>query len=131
MFKERIIKDYGLVGSSISVEISYQFYDDVSTVTGEGAVPLQISNNDGFKIFRLVQKVDKSVSIFVTFKEVVDGKIIFLRPKQCLTAVGGINNMRDGITSADVVGDMDVVTGNKVDTELLNDDIIMRHVKEI
>lgn len=121
--KHRIFEEYGLVGtSSIFVELSYWFCHAESSATSEILTPVQISNNEDYKIFNLGRKVDKSVNVFVTFREEVDGKMIFLRHK------------RVGTTFADVIGGVEVDTGNEVDdheTDLLDDDEIMMHVEEI
>ncbi|KAF2586058.1 hypothetical protein F2Q70_00036169 [Brassica cretica] len=137
MLKQKNIEEYGLIGASLIVELSYWLHGAVSAVTDESQYPLQISNPEDFKIFTSVRKVDKSAIFFVTFREIVDGKLIFLRPRGCVGTGNGVddmNELRVGSTSGVVVGEVDAVTGNEMEeceTDVLDDDTIMRHVEEI
>lgn len=137
MLKQKSIEEYGLIGVSLIVELSYWLHGVVSAVTDESQYPLQISNPEDLKIFTSVRKVDKSANIFVTFREIVDGKLIFLRPRGCVGTSNGVddmNELRVGSTSGVVVGEVDVVTGNELEEceiDVLDDDTIMRHVEEV
>lgn len=65
MLKDRIVENYGLVGISASVDISYLVDDRVYVIAGKGDAPIQILNKDDYKIFMSVQKVDKSVNMLL------------------------------------------------------------------
>ncbi|CAN6924116.1 unnamed protein product, partial [Brassica oleracea] len=114
MLKQKNIEEYGLIGASLMVELSDWLHGAVSAVTDESQYPLQISNPEDFKIFTSVRKVDKSAIFFVTFREIVDGKLVFLRPRGCVGTGNGVddmNELRVGSTSGVVVGEVDAVTG--------------------
>ncbi|CAF2317178.1 unnamed protein product, partial [Brassica napus] len=103
--KRAIIESYGLVGMSVAVEMSYWLREHGSCAVGEREAPVQISNDKDFDLFTSARKVDKYINVFVTFKEEVDGKILYLRPMGNLLKskeVASSNEMQVGSTSADV-----------------------------
>ncbi|KAL0661721.1 hypothetical protein Bca4012_098558 [Brassica carinata] len=72
--KDRILREYGLFGREIFAEMSYWLNDDESDMVGKGAVPVQIATDTDYKIFKAFQMADKSVNVFVTFREFVGGE---------------------------------------------------------
>ncbi|WZZ08325.1 hypothetical protein YC2023_094246 [Brassica napus] len=129
--KEAIIESYGLVGMSVTVEMSYWLGEHGSCAVGEREAPVQISNDKDFDLFTSARKVDKYINVFVTFKEEIDGKIHFLRPMGNLLKskeVASSNEMQVGSTSADVHTRNEV---NDCETDLTEDEIILMGVAEI
>ncbi|KAH0905928.1 hypothetical protein HID58_037755 [Brassica napus] len=129
--KRAIIESYGLVGMSVAVEMSYWLREHGSCAVGEREAPVQISNDKDFDLFTSARKVDKYINVFVTFKEEVDGKILYLRPMGNLLKskeVASSNEMQVGSTSADVHTRNEVNDG---ETYLTEDEIILMGVAEI
>ncbi|CAN6998942.1 unnamed protein product, partial [Brassica rapa subsp. trilocularis] len=129
--KRAIIESYGLVGVSVAVEMSYWLREHGSCAVGEREAPVQISNDKDFDLFTSACKVDKYINVFVTFKEEVDGKILYLRPMGNLLKskeVASSNEMQVGSTSADVHTRNEVNDG---ETDLTEDEIILMGVAEI
>ncbi|CAF2099795.1 unnamed protein product [Brassica napus] len=129
--KRAIIESYGLVGTSVAVEMSYWLREHGSCAVGEREAPVQISNDKDFDLFTLARKVDKYINVFVTFKEEVDGKILYLRPMGNLLKskeVASSNEMQVGSTSADVHTRNEVNDG---ETDLTEVEIILMGVAEI
>ncbi|CAN7105994.1 unnamed protein product [Brassica rapa subsp. narinosa] len=129
--KQAILESYGLVGTSVAVEMSYWLCEHGSCAVGEREAPAQISNDKDFDLFTLARKVDKYINVFVTFKEEVDGKILYLRPIGNLLKskeVASNNEMQVGSTSADVHTRNEVNDG---ETDLTEDEIILMGVAEI
>ncbi|KAH0942223.1 hypothetical protein HID58_001860 [Brassica napus] len=126
-----ILESYGLVGTSVAVEMSYWLREHGSCAVGEREAPVQISNDKDFDLFSSARKVDKYINVFVTFKEEVDGKILYLRPMGNLLKskeVASSNEMQVGSTSADVHTRNEVNDG---ETDLTEDEIILMGVAEI
>ncbi|WZY85471.1 hypothetical protein YC2023_031855 [Brassica napus] len=129
--KRAIIESYGLVGMSVAVEMSYWLREHGSCAVGEREAPVQISNDKDFDLFTSARKVDKYINVFVTFKEEVDGKILYMRPIGNLLKskeVASSNEMQVGSTSADVHTRNEVNDG---ETDLTEDKIILMGVAEI
>ncbi|CAN6988730.1 unnamed protein product, partial [Brassica rapa subsp. trilocularis] len=129
--KRAILESYGLVGTSVAVEMSYWLREHGSCAVGEREAPVQISNDKDFDLFTSARKVDKYINVFVTFKEEVDGKILYLRPMGNLLKskeVASSNEMQVGSTSADVHTRNEVNDG---ETDLTEDEIILMGVAEI
>ncbi|KAF3519457.1 hypothetical protein DY000_02059006 [Brassica cretica] len=84
--KDKILREYGLLGREIFDEMSYWLDDDESDIVGKGAAPVQIATDTDYKIFKALQRADKSVNVFVTFREFVGGERIFLRYGEALGA---------------------------------------------
>ncbi|KAF3592903.1 hypothetical protein DY000_02022713 [Brassica cretica] len=82
--KESIYAEYCLLGREISAEISYWLNDGESDMVGVGAAPVQITTDTDYKIFRALHRADKSVNVFVTFREFVGGEMIFLRSERVI-----------------------------------------------
>ncbi|CAN6984289.1 unnamed protein product, partial [Brassica oleracea var. botrytis] len=58
---------------------------DCSKIKGvDGLKEIQITADTGYKIFRALHRADKSVNVFVTFREFVGGEMIFLRSEQVI-----------------------------------------------
>lgn len=53
----------------------------------KGAAPVEIATNIDFKIFKALHRADKSVNVFVTFRECVGGEMIFLRSERVITSL--------------------------------------------
>ncbi|CAF2227171.1 unnamed protein product [Brassica napus] len=129
--KRAILESYGLVGTSVAVEMSYWLREHGSCAVGEREAPVQISNDKDFDLFTSARKVDKYINVFVTFKEEVDGKILYMRPMENLLKskeVASSNEMQVGSTSADVHTRNEVNDG---ETDLTEDEIILMGVAEI
>ncbi|KAH0851292.1 LOW QUALITY PROTEIN: hypothetical protein HID58_094870 [Brassica napus] len=127
--KRAILESYGLVGTSVAVEMSYWLREHGSCAVVRSSV--QISNDKDFDLFSSARKVDKYINVFVTFKEEVDGKILYLRPMGNLLKskeVASSNEMQVGSTSADVHTRNEVNDG---ETDLTEDEIILMGVAEI
>ncbi|WZZ45181.1 hypothetical protein YC2023_041440 [Brassica napus] len=77
--KESIYAEYCLLGREILAEMSYWLNDGECDMVGVGAAPVQITADTDYKIFRALHRADKSVNVFVTFREFVGGEMIFLR----------------------------------------------------
>ncbi|CAN7000108.1 unnamed protein product [Brassica rapa subsp. trilocularis] len=111
--------------------MSYWLREHGSCAVGEREAPVQISNDKDFDLFTSARKVDKYINVFVTFKEEVDGKILYLRPMGNLLKskeVASSNEMQSGSTSADVHTRNEVNDG---ETDLTEDEIILMGVAEI
>ncbi|WZZ58257.1 hypothetical protein YC2023_058364 [Brassica napus] len=82
--KESIYAEYCLLGREISAEMSYCLNDGESDMVCVGAAPVQITTDTDYKIFKALHRADKSVNVFVTFREFVRGGMIFLRSERVI-----------------------------------------------
>ncbi|WZZ48976.1 hypothetical protein YC2023_049083 [Brassica napus] len=56
---------------------------DCSSIKGVcGAAPVEIATDTDYKIFKALHRTDKSFNIFVTFREIDGGEMIFLRSER-------------------------------------------------
>ena len=79
--KDSILAAYGLLGREIEVEMCYWLIDGDSEMVGKGA-PVEIATDTDYKIFKALHRTDKSFNVFVTFREIVGGEMIFLRSER-------------------------------------------------
>ncbi|KAL0742603.1 hypothetical protein Bca4012_084116 [Brassica carinata] len=84
--KESISAEYGLSRREISTEICYWLNDGESDMVGTRAAPVEIATDTDFRIFKALHRADKSVNVFVTFRECVAGEMIFLRSERVITS---------------------------------------------
>ena len=84
--KDKILREYDLLGREIFDEMRYWLDDDESDIVGKGAAPVQIATDTDYKIFKALQRADKSVNVFVTFREFVGGERIFLRSERVIAS---------------------------------------------
>ncbi|WZZ48985.1 hypothetical protein YC2023_049092 [Brassica napus] len=80
--KDSILDAYGLLGREIEVEMCYWLIDGESEMLGKGAAPVEIATDTDYKIFKALHRTDKSFIVFVTFREIVGGEMIFLRSER-------------------------------------------------
>ncbi|CAN6822377.1 unnamed protein product, partial [Brassica oleracea] len=58
---------------------------DYSKIKGvDGLKEIQITTDTDYKIFRALHRADKSVNVFMTFREFVGGDMIFLRSERVI-----------------------------------------------
>ncbi|CAN6974324.1 unnamed protein product [Brassica rapa subsp. trilocularis] len=57
----------------------YWLIDGDSEMVGKGAAPVEIATDTDYKIFKALHRTDKYFNVFVTFREIVGGEMIFLR----------------------------------------------------
>ncbi|CAN6871720.1 unnamed protein product, partial [Brassica oleracea] len=58
---------------------------DCSKIKGvDGLKEIQVTTDTDYKIFRALHRADKSVNVFVTFREFVGGEMIFLRSERVI-----------------------------------------------
>ncbi|KAG2304489.1 hypothetical protein Bca52824_033140 [Brassica carinata] len=108
--------------------MSYWLNADESDTVGSGAAPVQIATDTDYKIFRALQRADKSVNVFVTFREIVGGERIFLRLERVIVdedlvllrhvealeaSYGGDSARRSRGESVEVVDNLSQQTCNK------------------
>ncbi|KAF3515143.1 hypothetical protein F2Q69_00007663 [Brassica cretica] len=79
--KDSVLAAYGLLGREIEVEMCYWLIDGDSEMVGKGA-PVEIATDTDYKIFKALHRTDKSFNVFVTFREIVGGEMIFLRSER-------------------------------------------------
>ncbi|KAG2311324.1 hypothetical protein Bca52824_022881 [Brassica carinata] len=84
--KGSVFAEYGLLGREISVEMRYWLNDGESDMVDTGAAPVEIVTDTDFRIFKALHRADKSVNLFVTFRERVAGEMIFLRSERTKTS---------------------------------------------
>ncbi|KAL0729396.1 hypothetical protein Bca4012_025489 [Brassica carinata] len=82
--KGSIFAEYGLLGREVSVEMRYWLNDGESDMVGTGAAPGEIVTDTDLRIFKALHRGDKSVNLFVTFRERVAGEMIFLRSERAI-----------------------------------------------
>ena len=80
--KDSILAAYGLLGREIEVEMWYWLIDGDSEMVGKGAAPVEIATDTDYKIFKALHRTDKSFNVFVTFREIVGGEMVFLRSER-------------------------------------------------
>ncbi|KAL0667344.1 hypothetical protein Bca4012_030048 [Brassica carinata] len=80
--KDSILASYGLLGRDLEVEMCYWLIDGESEMVGKGAAPVEIATDTDYKIFKALHRTDKSCNVFVTFREIVGEKLIFLRSER-------------------------------------------------
>ena len=98
--KDRILREYGLLEREIFAEMRYWLNDDESDMVGKGAAPVHILTYTDYKIFKALQRADKSVNVFVTFREFVGGERIFLRSERVIASQVSVSV---GIVDEDLV----------------------------
>ena len=64
--------------------MSYCLNDGESDMVCVGAAPVQITTDTDYKIFKALHRAEKSVNVFVTFREFVGGEMIFLRSERVI-----------------------------------------------
>ncbi|VVB10479.1 unnamed protein product [Arabis nemorensis] len=75
---EEIVKaEYGL-NNRIDAELSYWTDDRLTRYNGLEVAPTIICDNHGFMVFCSLRKGDKSLNLFVTFSERVNGEVRIL-----------------------------------------------------
>ncbi|KAG2250154.1 hypothetical protein Bca52824_080290 [Brassica carinata] len=77
-----ILAAYGLLGREIGVEMCYWLIDGDSEMVGKGAAPVEIATDTDYKIFKALHRTYKSFNVFVTFREIVGGEMMFLRSER-------------------------------------------------
>ncbi|CDY52195.1 BnaCnng22080D [Brassica napus] len=82
--KTCIVAAYGLLGREVLAEMSYWLNDGESEMVGLVASPVEIATDKDFRIFKALHRADKSVNLFVTLRESVGGKMIFLRSERVI-----------------------------------------------
>ncbi|KAL0683636.1 hypothetical protein Bca4012_050484 [Brassica carinata] len=80
--KDSILAAYGLLGRDIEVEMFYWLIDGESEMVGKWAAPVEIATDTDYKIFKALYRTDKSFNVFMTFREIVGEKMIFLRSER-------------------------------------------------
>ncbi|KAJ4885532.1 Uncharacterized protein Rs2_35625 [Raphanus sativus] len=84
--KVSILAAYGLSGREVSAEMSYWLNDGENEMVGTGAAPVEMATDKDFRIFKALHRADKSVNLFVTFRECVSGEMIFLRSERLIAS---------------------------------------------
>ncbi|WZZ33893.1 hypothetical protein YC2023_017294 [Brassica napus] len=80
--KDSILAAYGLLGRDIEVEMFYWLIDGESEMVGKWAAPVEIATDTDYKIFKALYRTDKSFNVFMTFREILGEKMIFLRSER-------------------------------------------------
>ncbi|KAL0735016.1 hypothetical protein Bca4012_011226 [Brassica carinata] len=81
--KGSIFAEYGLLGRKSRGNASIGLMME-SDMVGTGAAPGEIVTDTDLRIFKALHHGDKSVNLFVTFRERVAGEMIFLRSERAI-----------------------------------------------
>ncbi|KAF2572464.1 hypothetical protein F2Q70_00005050 [Brassica cretica] len=122
--KDSILAAYGLLGREIEVEMCYWLIDGDSEMVGKGAAPMEIATDTDYKIFKALHRTDKSFNVFVTFRDIVGGEMIFSRQVEAIEAAIGLNSEAAELVegSKDSRGAVDAVCGVNLASENMHQD---------
>ncbi|XP_010441492.1 PREDICTED: uncharacterized protein LOC104724650 [Camelina sativa] len=101
---ERIREMYGGVSSSCGVGLSYMFEDRLAQLNGFATAPIVIRDDREFRCFKSLSLADKTINLFVCFREMggqISGSVVenvvggevsgLLQPSKSSAAVRTIN----------------------------------------
>ncbi|CAA7019987.1 unnamed protein product [Microthlaspi erraticum] len=117
--RSKVSAEYAIDCRVVSVDLTYLIDDVLAEKYGNGSQPTEIVSTRDYRSFLFLHKADKSLNLFVMFRETVGDELVIMKPKPRLRA-----GLSLGALSSGVEDDVDQTARNGVDGDLGRNSII-------